>query len=405
MPQNHLYRLLLLCCLPGLAGFSRGAAESWLPFSRRSDARLAANGKIVGQIAEVATGQNNLQRGPKIPLKMITTLAWEGRDLKSSNLAALDGLRKKFPELKIMHFISPAYFLRDAATNASNAKLIRERIRAGDGVGLLLSGWRSVVQGSGSIFRSHPTFWGAPLSEGQCEIDCGHEVPVNVYPMDDLRRIISFGLSTLEQQGFGRVLSVQTTGWVASPQVLVAMAEEGLRYDYSAVPAQAIRKRAAAYPLLQWVSNLWNQVTPASQPFEMRLGNSLLTEVPQSLGAMDYLDQTQASELFAISLEAALNQPDDNGHARVASIAAYQETLDSMRSMFTAIILGLRKDAAQRQVRLESVIFPAGGPQALAPSVVAAPQIDSSKEQPALAPSTPSTGAGTPPAAPALQVH
>lgn len=369
----------------------------------KRDAMLSQTG---GRAAVGGSPAKPGRRGPLGTLRLILALSWEGRDLRAENLAAIDALRRRFPELKVMHFLSPAYFIRDPAKADERAKLIKERVLAGDAVGLLLNGWKSVATAANVQFRAHPTFWGATLRPVDCQDDCGLEVPVNVYPAQDLRRLIAHGARTLEQHGFGRPIAIQTGGWVASPQVIESAAAEGMRYDFSAMPTSLIYSRTRHFPLLSWVTNLWKDITPATGPYELRLGTTQITEVPQNLGAIDYLNEADATATFTAWLDVALARGTEGPPATV-TLGLYLETSDLMRPMLSHIVQGFFTAAAKQRVAVEGAVLPDPGvaPNAL-PTAVAEGATGSATPVAQASPSTtgatvseptpPSTGAGLP---------
>lgn len=356
------------------------------------DALLAQTG---GRAAVAGSPSKPSKRGPLGTLRMILALSWEGRDLRAENLAAIDAFRRRFPELKVMHFLSPAYFARDPAKADQHAKLIKERVLAGDAVGLLLNGWRSVATAANVQFRGHPTFWGATLRPVDCQDDCGLEVPVNIYTAQDLRSLIAYGAQTLERHGFGRPIAIQTGGWVASPQVIESAAAEGMRYDFSAVPTSLIYRRTRHFPLLSWVTNLWKDITPSTGPYELRIGTTQITEVPLNLAAIDYLDEKDATEAFTAWLDVARERGTEGPPATV-TLGLYLETSDLMRPMLSHIVQGFFTDAAKRRVAVEGAVLPDPGvtPNALPTPVAQASPAATGPE--VSEPTPPSTGAGLP---------
>lgn len=290
-------------------------------------------------------------------LRVVVALAWEGRDLSKENLEAIDKLRQMFPKLRIMHFISPAYFLRDPTQGAKAASTIKSRILADDSVGLLLNGWKSVVTAANVTFRSYPTFWGSTLRDIDCKIDCGVDVPINVYPALDLQKIIALGADTLESQGFGKPIAIQTGGWVASPQVLESAIHAGMRYDFSAIPLAAVAHRIRLFPLHDWVKNLWQDVTPSTGPYEIRVANAQITQVPLNLGIVDYLSSKTSIKNIDNWLKIA-KQRQSYGPPVTATIGLYQETADLTLGMSTFVLDALLTSAQAAKVNIEAAVLP-----------------------------------------------
>jgi hypothetical protein len=188
--------------------------------------------------------------------------------------------------------------------------------------------------------------------------------------------------------------------------VIESAAAEGMRYDFSAVPTSLIYGRTRHFPLLSWVTNLWKDITPSTGPYELRIGATQITEVPQNLAAIDYLDEKAATEAFTAWLDVALARGAEGPPATV-TLGLYLETSDLMRPMLSHIVQGFFTDAAKRRVAVEGAVLPDPGvtPDALPAAVptggvgAATPvaQASPSTTGPAVSePTPPSTGAGLP---------
>jgi hypothetical protein len=77
--------------------------------------------------------------------RIVLSVHWEGRDLTDHNLTALAEIRAQFPDFPMIHFISPAYFLRSPAEALAARQKIRTVMRSHDQVGLALGGWKSLI--------------------------------------------------------------------------------------------------------------------------------------------------------------------------------------------------------------------------------------------------------------------
>jgi hypothetical protein len=305
---------------------------------------------LLGGAAQAADGADR----PRT-VKLVVTLVWEGRDLEEYNLRALEKFRGEFSDIQLVHFVSPAYFLRDGVDAGVQAAKIRALMRPGDRIGVTLSGWRSLTAKADVIFRSGPTFWGESLRAVDCAVDCGQDVPVNVYPEQDLEKMIATSLRTLEDQGFGRVKGLLTSGWVASPEVLAGAVSAGIRYDFSAVAAEMLSKRARAYPLYGWVKSLWPTITPHTQPHVLTTASSGLTEVPQSLGALDYVGVDDTLLLFKEYAEMARR---DSGRELTFPLVLYQETAQTSLPVVKRALTAIFAHATLQGISLAPMELP-----------------------------------------------
>jgi hypothetical protein len=298
-------------------------------------------------------------------MRLLVALTWEGRDLQEYNLDAVRAFREEVGDVPVVHFLSPAYFLRGNA--ASAAARIQAAIRPGDQVGLVVGGWKSLANEAKVIFRDGPTFWGEKLRPVDCATDCGMDVPLSVYPEADTAKLVQTGLATLEKNGFGRVELMSTEGYVATSELLQAAALNGIRYDFSAVAPEMLVRSFVRYPLYQWVKDLWREVMPQTQPFAVK-GVRGLKEVPLSLAAVDYWLPDEALKAFRSYAEMSQAEP---GRELLFPVAAYQETARRELPRLAAAIKAIRAEAEARGVALQAAAFPTAPPAG--PAVVAAP--------------------------------
>lgn len=322
--------------------------------NKRTVARIAASWGLFFGLALPARAADTVQ--------LLVALHWEGRDLHEHNLQAIRAFREQFRDVRLVHFVSPAYFLKGDASAAARIKSV---MRPGDRVGLALGGWKSIATAAQVTFRDGPTFWGHKLRAIDCKDDCGIDVPLTVYADGDAAQLVATGLSILEINGFGRVQSLAITGWVASPDLLRAAAKSGVRYDFSAVAPASIERRAGRFPLFQWVRDQWATVTIQAQPFTVD-GVAGVLEVPQTLAAIDYLAADDTLSNFRATIELIKREP---GKDRIFSLAAYQETAFKELPRLAAALQALFAEAVSQGISVQ----PAAIPQDLAPLPEEAP--------------------------------
>src|SRR5947209_2234445 len=65
-------------------------------------------------------------------LQLVVTVDWEGRDLRDDNLAAMQDLHAKFPQVKIIHFLNAGYYTKQGAVPADVTARINRAIKPGD---------------------------------------------------------------------------------------------------------------------------------------------------------------------------------------------------------------------------------------------------------------------------------
>lgn len=286
-------------------------------------------------------------------LQLVVTVDWEGRDLREDNIKAMENLRTRFPQVKIVHFLNAAYYTKQAANRADVTARINRPLRAGDEKALHIHGWKRLFEASGATFVSTPTFWGTSIDARgrECLEDCGHEVPISLYTTDELRKVVKFSLDTLEGNGFGRAKSFRCGGWMAKTTVRDAIAAEGIKYEHSAVPTVFLQPKLGTQPVYGWLSELWQGTTNVSQPYTMATASTPLTEVPDNGGLADYVNTQQMMDVFHANKE-IFNR--DRRKNVVVSVGFHEETAASYLPLLEAALTQMYAEAQAENVPFES---------------------------------------------------
>jgi hypothetical protein len=195
-------------------------------------------------------------------------------------------------------------------------------------------------------------------------MDCGQDIPVHIYPEDELDKIMQTAVKTLEDHGFGRPKGVAVTGWVASPQVLEAAVRAGIAYDFSSVTTPPLSKSIGQYPLHYWVKGLWSRTGPNFWAYKIPTQSSSITEIPQSLPALDHVKVADVLKAFADFTEkkdeSSDSKPEDH-RGRIFQIVLHQETA-AMTAPRTLKLLGaILSEHQQKQKSLSSLSVPGMG--------------------------------------------
>ncbi|MDB4943628.1 MAG: hypothetical protein JWP97_3162 [Labilithrix sp.] len=314
---------------------------------------VAGSGCAQADDDRAGSGEDELRR--KAKLQLVVTVDWEGRDLRDANLRAMEDLRARFPQVKIVHFLNAAYYAKKGADAAAVTAQIGRVLLPGDEKGLHIHGWKRLFEASDVTFRGSPTFWGTSIDETSAECtssDCGHEVPISLYDTAELREVVHFSLDTLEANGFGRPTSFRCGGWIAKDNVRDAIAAEGVRYDHSSVPPTFLAPKLKGLPLLAWLSDLWKDTTELSQPAVLATATSSIVEVPDNGALADYVTADQMVETFEANEEAFRKEPTKS---RVVSIGFHQETAATYLPAVEEALTRIYAEAEAGSLPLESV--------------------------------------------------
>jgi hypothetical protein len=255
---------------------------------------------------------------------VVVSVDWEGRDLQPANLRAMSRFREDYPQVPLQHFLNAAYYTKPGADARATTAAIRSVLRDGDEHGLHVHAWRSLVTEAGVAFRTGPSFVDRDVVLELCGVDCGNDVALTSYTVDELRRVLRFSVDTLVGQGFGRARSFRAGGWMADRNVLTALALEGFTLDSSATDSRYLEPAWGDRNLPAMVEALWPTTTPVSSPYRVALGDDLgIIELPNNGCLSDYV--TGADMLHAFVRNAA-PLVDDPARSTVVSIGFHQET-------------------------------------------------------------------------------
>ncbi len=229
-------------------------------------------------------------------IRLLISLAWDGPNVNEFNLNSFKNFRSKYATIPVSHFVSPSYFTSPKA--AYNKSIIQSIHRPGDHIGLSVAPWKSVVTEAGVLFRSSPTFWGESIGQKSCGNDCGGEVPLSIYTPKEVQSIFNTSVKVMDQQGFKNLKGMQVTGWLATPEIMTAAEDVGIKYDFSMVTPSLLSEHLREFPIFGWVNKLWPNADILSQPGTLPSHSSVLTEIPQSLASLDYVTVEQMAKFL-----------------------------------------------------------------------------------------------------------
>ena len=258
-------------------------------------------GPPAGTDPEAGPQESEEELTSKRTLELVVSVDWEGRDLTEANVGAMETFRKRFPDVPMTQFLNAAYYTKPSAKAPDVTARIQRALLPRDEHGLHVHGWKRLFEASGVAFRRTPTFWGpsTPL-QNDCNVDCGHEVPISAYTTDELRKVFRYSLDTLEIAGFSRARSFRAGGWMAKPVVLEALVSEGIVRDNSAVNEPFLREEIGTLPLDAWLRELWPAVTSVSQPYLLKTPAGPIMEIPDNGALADYISAQDMLGVYAV---------------------------------------------------------------------------------------------------------
>jgi hypothetical protein len=278
------------------------------------------------------------QDAPKV--RVTVSVDWEGRDLRETNLKAAERLREAMPDVPLTHFLNAAYFTKKDADAKKVAEAMRRALRKGDETGLHIHAWRSLVEASRVDFRRGPSFWGWDV-EGDGEV--GHEVELEAYAVDELKKIVAKSKAILKDAGFEITPSFRAAGWIAGAKVLEAIRAEGFRIDSSATDS-TWHDELERYPLRRRIREIWPKVTDQSAPFSIDTPVGAVVEMPDTCALADYVT---ADEMVGHLREAVKRLGDKD---LFVHIGFHQETADRYAARVTDAVKAIRKESGDKVV-------------------------------------------------------
>jgi hypothetical protein len=243
-----------------------------------------------------------------LPVKLILSVDWEGFSLEDHNLNAMKRFRDEHPEIKLVHFLNAAYFTKTGAKAAVIREQIRSVLRPGDELGLHIHAFESLLRASDVPFRDDLSFWGNSKSK-KIKGDPGHDVPLSLFTVDEVRRMIRTSLQILGANGFTPITSFRAGGWIATPEVLEALRREGITTDSSAVSPELVGLVAGPeQPLYAINKKLWPLQTPLGhEPYLIETPAGAIQEFPDHIALADYLTGEQAFRYFDLLVTSNFN--------------------------------------------------------------------------------------------------
>lgn len=240
-------------------------------------------------------------------IHLMLSVDWEGDTLRQSNLNDMARFNREFPHYPVIHFLNAAYYTKDWDLSEQEiTQLIRIALKENDELGVHIHAWENFVRASGVDYRQGPSFWNQETSIGR-QGEYGDDVPLNTYEIEEIRKMLRFSRSKLEEHGFHGLQSFRGGGWMSGPKVFQALIDEGFKVDSSAVPLAMVENLYPNTLLSQINKRQWPAIEQTSGPYVQQDG---LLQYPNNAGLADYLDENEFFHVYLNNLEAAKKKGD-----------------------------------------------------------------------------------------------
>jgi hypothetical protein len=259
------------------------------------------------------------------------TIDWEGAYLSTEGLEALDELRKGLGAVPLTHFVSAAYFTKEAP-DTTVASTIQRAVRPGDELAVHLHAWRSLAKASGLLPKLSPSFLTGTDKLLEFEDgDVGFDTDLDVYGVPELRALLRTSRRLLEQVGVPISKTFRAGGYLGTPKVLQAAREEGFTVDSSATDYRQLDERKDEV-LPRRIREIWPNVETTSQPWlvEARAGEARAGEARAGdlleLPIAAFADYATAAEMVAVFEAAHARLQKEPGRDVFVVLGFHQET-------------------------------------------------------------------------------
>ena len=232
------------------------------------------------------------------------TIDWEGAEMSAEGLDTFEDLRKALGPVPFTHFVCPAYITKPKP-DPQVLGTLAEEIKAGDELAVHLHAWRSLALAAGIEPKLSPSlFTGTDQVLELDDGDAGFDTDLDAYTVPELRALLRTSRALLERTHLRVSTSFRAGGYLGTPKLLLALADENYAVDSSAVDSRQLKvPHAEALPAR--LAQIWPHVDAQSQPSPIS-GPGKLLELPIAAVA-DYVATPDIIKLF----EAA--------HARLAA--------------------------------------------------------------------------------------
>lgn len=236
---------------------------------------------------------------PMPDFQILISIHWEGLSIEKRSLEAINSLRTNFPEARIVHLLNSAYLARiqNEAEKEKTIALMRNAIGSKDYIGLHFNPFRTLANQANIPFRRTPTFWGNSISQLECRIDCGHEVPTSAYSAGEFQEMLNNAKQTIADAFDAEPVFFHAGGWALSSDQLKIVEQSGFLIDLSSVAADALKSTMSTYPLME-ILKAKSLPSPENQSIILSPKFKKLIQLKNHLGYVSYHSRNQLKARF-----------------------------------------------------------------------------------------------------------
>ncbi|NRA65082.1 MAG: hypothetical protein HRU19_11410 [Pseudobacteriovorax sp.] len=197
---------------------------------------------------------------------MFVFTIWQGEHIKEHDVKALETYRTEFPQVSMIHFISPRYLIAPNTGDLELNQAIKRVYRPGDEKAVYFAGWEELVSKAGVLVRNSPSFW--TNKSTPCTKACGLSIPLSVYGEDDLKKILNSQKQLLDE-GLSTPINDSiflTAGWQNLTNQSRTLSQLKLKWDFSGIIPSTMKKPLGRYPIHTWIRSNWHILENVHSP-------------------------------------------------------------------------------------------------------------------------------------------
>ncbi|MDX2091902.1 MAG: hypothetical protein SFX73_28830 [Kofleriaceae bacterium] len=261
----------------------------------------------------------------------VLTVDWEGAYGASDGQAALVEMQRELDGAPLTHFISAAYFTREAP-DPTVAPFLQEQARGGAENAMHLHAWNSLVRAAEVTPRSSPSFMTGTDKVFKLETgEDGFDIDLDAYDASELRRMLRLSRARLERQGLAISHSFRAGGYLVSANLRHALRAENYAVDSSAIDGREVN---ATGFFAQRLRTLWPALDVTAPPREV----DGLVELPIAVVA-DYATEAHIGEVLDAAVARLQRNPDRDVFV---TIALHQETCVEFAAVVSKALVAAR---------------------------------------------------------------
>jgi hypothetical protein len=162
------------------------------------------------------------------PMIIAWTFDWEGWDASDETLSQISSLSAQFGDIPFTQFVNPRTFITETISQERKdaiQKFLKTRASKGDEIALHIHMQYDMVENAG-VPANTTTHWGLLSQEG-------YDVPTTAYSTEDFEKIVTAGLTILENIGLPKPTGYRAGGWFINDKQLETLKTLGFSYDTS----------------------------------------------------------------------------------------------------------------------------------------------------------------------------